>query len=106
MGERMNFQQLNTIMDTATDQGTMRRVTYERFEELCRHPVAWNELDMLPCHAELLNLQADERDYQARRNGAVLEDGKEFKRDTKKPGKPVAKAAPDTGEEGSSCNLM
>lgn len=35
MGEQMNFQQLNTIMDTATEQGTMRRVPFERFEEVC-----------------------------------------------------------------------
>ena len=60
MGEKMNFVQLNTIMDTATDAGTMRRITFERFEEVCRHSVAWNELDMLPCHAELLQQQADE----------------------------------------------
>ena len=28
--------------------------------QLCRHPVAWNELDMLRCHAELLKDQANE----------------------------------------------
>ena len=106
MGEKMNYQQLNTIMDTATDEGTMRRITMERFEDvcalsvvldpsrtlkavlaksdrsfcalcarlllwdgdqrclppiqLCRHPVAWNELDMLRCHEELLQEQANE----------------------------------------------
>ena len=60
MGEKMNFTQLNTVMDTATDSGTMRRITFGRFEEVCRHPVAWNELDMLPCHADLLQQQGDE----------------------------------------------
>jgi hypothetical protein len=34
MGEKLTFQQLNTIMDTATDEGTMRRLTMERFEEV------------------------------------------------------------------------
>jgi len=34
MGELMNYHQLNTIMDTASDDGTMRRVPFERFEEV------------------------------------------------------------------------
>lgn len=34
MGEKLDFKQLNTILDTATDQGTKRRITFERFEEV------------------------------------------------------------------------
>ena len=44
MGESMNFHQLNTIMDTATNEGEMRRITMERFEDVCKVSVvldAW-----------------------------------------------------------------
>ena len=34
MGEKLDFKQLNTILDTATEQGTKRRITFERFEEV------------------------------------------------------------------------
>ena len=56
MGEKLTFQQLNTIMDTATDEGTMRRITMERFEEVCDF---FAVLDLRGCWSSLQSKASD-----------------------------------------------
>lgn len=102
MGETMNYVQLNTIMDSATTHGEMRRIPFDRFEKLCRQAVAWNELDMLACHADLLEQQAEERVHQARRSGAAGAPNGDFQK-TEKKNKKVFKPPP---EEGKGCSVM
>jgi hypothetical protein len=50
MGEKLSFSQLNTIMDSATRHGEMRRIPFDRFQKVCAATP-----DMPMCeHAQML----------------------------------------------------
>mmetsp|Transcript_30248 Transcript_30248/g.60945 ORF Transcript_30248/g.60945 Transcript_30248/m.60945 type:complete len:159 (+) Transcript_30248:60-536(+) len=74
LNEPWTYREIDAMMTAVTDTGTARRVDIEHFRTVMRATVAWDEPDMYPCQAKLLESEAEQRHTDAVRSGKASKD--------------------------------
>lgn len=102
LGERYSFKELDAMMEAVTVSGQARKIGVKSMQDIVRSPLAWSEPDMLPCQAELLSNQENQRELERERAGGAVENVEKFGKDKRRRPEEVARKK----KSGGGCGVM